>query len=108
MVSLILQEARDFCCERGSALNVCYMDAKSAFDMVWIDGLLYKLHNMGVGGKTLRVIANSFQGSSSRVLQNGYLSESFHIKQGPRQGSICAPFLYTVYINNLHAKLQES
>ena len=55
-VSLILQEAGDCCCERGSALNVCYMDAKSAFDMLWIDGLLYKLHNMGVGGKTLKCI----------------------------------------------------
>jgi len=85
-----------------------YMDAKSAFDMVRIDGLLYKLHYMGVGGKTLRVIANSFQGSSSRVLQNGYFSESFHIKQGTRQGSICALFFYTVYINDLLAKLQES
>jgi len=55
MVSLILQEAGDFCCERGSALNVCYMDAKSASDILWIDGLLYKLHSMGVGGKTLKV-----------------------------------------------------
>ena len=108
MVSLILQEAREFCCERGGALNVCYMGAKSAFDMVWIDRLLYKLHNMGVGGKTLIVIVNSLKGSSSRILQNGYLSEFFHIKQGTRQGSICAPFFYTVYINDLLVKLQES
>ena len=80
------------------------MDAKSAFDMVWIDGFMYKFHNMGVGGKT----ANSFQGSWSRELQNGYLSESFHTKKETWQGSICSHFFNTVYINDHLAKLQDS
>jgi len=35
------------------------------------------------------------------------MSESFHIKKGTRQGSICTPFIYTVYINDLLAKLQK-
>jgi len=88
---LFLHKVRYFCWERQSALSVSYMDTKSALDMIWIDCLLYKLHT------TLRVITNSFYWSSSRVLENCYLSKSFHIKQGNKGGSFCASFVYTVY-----------
>ena len=60
MVSFIVQEARDCCIERGSPLHVSYMDAKSAFDLVWIHGLINKLFNFGIKVKLLRLICNSF------------------------------------------------
>ena len=35
MVSLLLQESRDYLCERNSDMHVCYLDARAAFDNVW-------------------------------------------------------------------------
>ena len=108
MVSYMLQEARDYCCERGSSLHACYLDAQSAFDKVWINGLIYKLHHIGVRGKLLRIIFESLQNCTSRVLSRGFVSEPFAIEQGTRQGSICAPFFYIVFINELLNELATS
>ena len=99
---------RDYSCERGSALHACFLDARSAFDNVWIIGLLYKLYHIGVRGKLLRIINDSFQNVTSKVFLNGNASEPFEILQGTRQGSICAPFYYTVFVNGLLYELQNS
>ena len=108
MISYMLQEARDYCCERGSSLHACYLDAQSASDKVWINGLVYKLHQLGVCGELLRVIFESLQNCTSRVLSRGFVSEPFPIQPGTRQGSICAPFFYIVYINDLLNELTTS
>ena len=47
-------------------------------------------------------------GCSSRVLFHGHLSEPYEILQGTRQGSILAPFFYTVFINDLLADLSSA
>ncbi|KAH3796870.1 hypothetical protein DPMN_150447 [Dreissena polymorpha] len=84
MVSYMLQEARDYCCKRGSSLHACFLDAQSAFDKVWINGLVYKLYQLWVRGKLLRVIFESLQNCTSRVLSRGIVSEPFPIEQGTR------------------------
>ena len=108
MTSFLLQESRDYCYERGSDLPACFLDAKAAFDKVWISGLIYKLYHLGERGKPFRIINHSLRGASIQVLQDGRLSEPFSIKQGTRQGSICALFYYIVYINDLLKELSRS
>ena len=71
-------------------------------------GRLDKLYHFGIKDKLLRIINNTFEGASSRVLYNGYLSETFQIMQGTRQGSICAPFYYTIHVDGLLDELQRS
>ena len=75
---------------------------------MWTTGLIHKLYNLVIKDKLLRIINNTFQGASIRVLYNGYLSETFQIMQGTRQGSICAPFHYTIHVNGLLDELQRS
>lgn len=38
----------------------CVVDFKRAFDSIWHDSLLYKLSEMGVGGKTYDVIKSMY------------------------------------------------
>ena len=108
MVSFILQEARNYYVERGSSIHACYLDAKAAFDKVWISGLIHKLYHKGIKGKPLRIINDTLRGSTSQVLHNGHLSETFQIAQGTRQGSICAPFYYTIFVDDLLEQLTLS
>ena len=63
------------------------------------------MYHLGVRGNPLRIINHSLRGASRQVLQDGRLSEPFSIKQGTREGSICAPFYYIVYINDLLKEL---
>ena len=79
---------------KSCKMHVCYLDARAAFDNMWTTGLIHKLYNLGIKGKLFRIINNSI------VLYNGYLSETFQIMQGTRQGSICAPF-YIIHVNGL-------
>ena len=76
--------------------------------MVWINGLLFKLHEFRVRGKLLRLVHDSFRYCSSRVLLSDHLSEPYAIEQGTRQGSICAPFYYITYLDALLNDLQSS
>ena len=46
MTSFILQETVNYNLERGSKTYCCMLDASSAFDTVWHDGLYFKLYNI--------------------------------------------------------------
>ena len=84
----MLHESRDYCIELGNPLRACYLDAKAAFDKVWLTGLVYKLHTMGIRGKLLRIVNSTLRGTISIC--------------------ICAPFYYTVFINDLLKDLSAS
>ena len=92
MGSFMLLKSRDYCIELGSPLHACYLDAKAAFDKVWLTGIVYNLHTMGIRDKLLRIVNSTIRGTRSQVLHDGRLSKPFNIEQGTHQGSICAPF----------------
>ena len=108
MVSFIVQECAEYCRERGSCLYSCFMDAEKAFDRVWINGLLYKLHQVGLNVQDIQLLSNMFTEMKSRVLYNTLLSDWVPIEQGTRQGSLLSPLFYSVFINDLIVLLCES
>ena len=84
------------------------MDAEKAFDRVWINGLLYKLHQVGLNVQDIQLLSNMFTEMKSRVLYNTLLSNCVPIEQGTRQGSLLSPLFYSVFINVLIVLLCES
>jgi hypothetical protein len=65
----------------------CFLDSSKAFDTVWIDGLFYKLYNIGIR-ETWRLLRNWYSNMSCYGLLDGLVSEAFPVKQGVRQGSV--------------------
>ena len=92
--------------EHGSKISGCFLDVRKAFDLVWINGLFYKLFTeLGINGRF--VLKDLYTDVNAKVLFFGHLSHSFSISQGTRQGRILAPFMFKVYINSLLNEVSE-
>ena len=66
--------------ERGSNIFWCFLDVHKAFDIVWIDGLLFKLFTeLGIEGRMWLAIKDLYTGVKAQVLYSGSLSRSFDV-----------------------------
>ena len=99
--SMSLQEAVLHNIEHGSKVYCCFLDSTKAFDTVWISGLFYKLYNLGIQGKTWRLLRNWYSKLTSRVITGGIVSAEFPILQGVRQGGVLSPWLFMIYNDDL-------
>lgn len=90
---------------QGLKSYVAFIDFSKAFDLVWRDGLWFKLHECGVKGKMLRVIRALYKHTEATVRVNGSFTEAFQILLGVRQGGVLSPTLFLVFINDLLDKL---
>ncbi|MES9881493.1 MAG: reverse transcriptase family protein [Sedimenticola sp.] len=108
MTSFTLRESINFAKENGSKLFVCFLDVRKAFDCVWHSGLFVKLFQYGIKRYELKSMMDLYDGMFSCVRNRGYESEWLHVLQGTRQGGVCSPFLYLVFIDELICKLETS
>ncbi len=106
--SFNLQECITYNTERHSIVYVCLLDSSKAFDHVWHEGLFVKLYEMGVTGKSWRIIVDAYTGMQSAVRVGDKLSRYFNLEQSVRQGGVLSPWLYLLHINDLLVKLRNS
>ena len=86
---------------------VVLLDTRKAFDTVWQDGLFFKLFNIGISGKTWRILRKLFHNFKCSVQIGGKLSESFAAQQGIHQGAPMSMFLYQIACNELLKELNS-
>ena len=79
-----------------------FVDISKAYDKVWIEGLLYKLHHdLGITGNLFYMIRAMLTGRTIQVVGDGKISTIFHLLAGVPQGSILAPLLFLIYIHDI-------
>jgi hypothetical protein len=106
--ALILSEAVNESWDLRIPLWMAMFDASKAFDVVWQDSLMLKLHNIGVSGELWTLLKDWYSGQTSSVKWGGEQSNSFEEQQGVRQGGILSPDLYKICINPLLRDLEST
>jgi hypothetical protein len=82
---------------------VVFLDIEKAFDTTWHPGLLYKLLELTFSASLMKLIASFLSNRKFKVSVEGELSSPRKIAAGVPQGSVLAPVLYSLYINDVPA-----
>ena len=86
----------------------CLYDLQKAYDSVEYAVLLDRLFEVGVNGRTWRLLRSWYDGAECQVKYGGSLSESFVVGRGVKQGSILSPTLFLMVMDPLLKALESS
>ena len=106
--ALALQEAISVGLGTRKSVLVAYLDVSKAFDGVWIDGLFYHLREMGLMGKTWRLLYACYQNFKCKVRISGEYSEWYTMEGGIHQGGFLSLLKYVAFIDPLLRNLENS
>ncbi|XP_053383682.1 uncharacterized protein LOC128549923 [Mercenaria mercenaria] len=93
---------------RSESIDIIFLDAIAAFDVVNHDLLLRRVYHAGTTDKHWSVLQSIHDGAKSVVKWSDSVSQSFHIQQGVRQGGVLSTDLYKPHVNPLLRRLEES
>ena len=82
-------------------MYVAFIDFRKAFDSVIRSKLLAILKKKNLKGKMYRTIVSMYNVVKSKVRAGNDLTESFVCPRGLKQGEICSPVLFSLFINEL-------
>jgi hypothetical protein len=77
-----------------------FLDIEKAFDTTWHPGLLYKISKLQFPTNLTKLINSFLTNRKFRVSVEGEFSTPREIQAGVPQGSVLAPTLYSLYIND--------
>jgi retron-type reverse transcriptase len=85
-----------------------FIDISKAFDLVWHDGLIYKLcHLFHITDNALCFIRSFLNGRKIQATVNQATSELHSLDNGTPQGSVISPTLFNLMINGLSTAIQH-
>lgn len=85
-----------------------FLDVAKAFDRVWHIGLVHKLAQADFPPYLVNLMASYLGGRHFHVTMRGERSTTRPIAAGVPQGSIIAPFLFNIYMNDVPVTTQGS
>ena len=106
--AFILQESIATLLETYNKVFVTYLDVSKVFDGVWIGGLFYRLWQIGIHGKTWRILHNSYKDFKCQARVQDQTSEWYPLTCGIHQGGYLSLVKYLAFINSLLITLEES
>ncbi len=97
----IVQQAISEAYHKSQPVFIAYLDAKAAFDAVYVKSLLRRLYLAGIQGPLWLMYNSLHDQATSRVKWGGALSEPFPILQGVRQGGLTSTTEYKQFVDPL-------
>jgi len=93
---------------KKSTINVGMIDIRKAFDKVSHFGILCMLQKLKVNINLINVLENWFSKKFAIIKWCGVLSCKIPLEAGVRQGSILSPLLFSLYVDCVLDKLENS
>lgn len=81
--------------------GVVSLDVQKAFDSIWHNGIIHKLNALKFPIHLIKIIGSYLGGRKAFVSLSDASSRPYEIKAGVPQGSLLAPFLFNIYINDI-------
>ena len=88
-------------------LYVAFIDFRKAFDSVVRTKLWNILRKRGVKEKTYQAIVCMYKVVKAKVRSGSDLTDSFMCPRGLKQGDICSPVLFSMFIDELANEIME-
>ncbi|GBM54128.1 putative RNA-directed DNA polymerase from transposon BS [Araneus ventricosus] len=96
----MVEHVREGFCNKIDTAAV-FIDIAKAFDRVWIDGLLYKMHKLRITRKLILLLQSYLKGRSFVVRVDKVLSTPRTTEAGVVQGSRLGPHCFNIFINDI-------
>ena len=91
----------------GLEVRGIFLYISKAFDKVWHDGLIFKLHQNGICGEVINILENVLSDRKQTVAFNGQCSSWVDIRAVAPQGSILGHLLFIMYTNDLSNNIKS-
>jgi retron-type reverse transcriptase len=82
---------------QNESTGAIFLDVAKAFDTVWHDGLVYKLHTAGVSLAMAKLLNSFLEDRKFHAKIGNVLSTVREIEAGVPQGSVLSPTLYAIF-----------
>ena len=79
-------------------LYTCIVDFKKAFDSVWRDALLNKIHKIDINGQFLQILKSIYSTTTNSLIYHEFLSPKFISNVGVKQGDPLSTILFNLYM----------
>jgi hypothetical protein len=89
-------------------IAMIFLDLSKAYDKVCHKRLLYKLDKLGIKGKLFDWFRSYLSGRSQRVVLSGQASDYMNSFGSLPQGSILAPLLFLIFLNDIENDIQSN
>ena len=103
----ILRQIQEKCREHNMGLYAAFVDLTTAFDTVSRNGLWKILARLGCPPKFLTNLRQQHEGQQGQVKHKGFLSGSFLISNGVKQGCVLAPKLFSIFFSIMLHEAKE-
>ena len=78
-----------------------FVDLQKAFDSVWVNGLLFKMYQLGIRGSFLELMSGFLRYRKISLTVNGHTTPPTTCKIGVPQGSVLSPTLFSMYVHDM-------
>ena len=106
--TMLMQETIAEKLETHAKVYVLYLDVSKAFDGVWVNGLFYRLHCLGVRGRVWRLLYKCYLDFTAKVRIHDHFSRSYKMDCGIHQGGYLSLLKYISFIDSLLVDLEKS